>query len=253
MRMPILLLLLCLSVAARAEEATVAVAANFSAPAAALAESFARQPGGHRVRISSGSTGGLYTSIKQGAPYDLLLSADSARPQRLAEEGDAVAASRCTYALGQLVLWSTDADRIGDDPRAALQDPALRHLAIANPDVAPYGAAAREVLQGFGLWEPLAAKRVQGMDISQTWQMVASGNAELGFVAASALSGETRGSRWNVPPGLHAPLAQDAVLLKRGADNAAAVAFLRYLGSAEARALIRAQGYALADSGACGG
>lgn len=238
---------------AHAGEATIAVAANFTAPVEKLAEAFAAQST-HRVKIASGATGGLYTSIKQGAPYDLLLSADQARPQRLIAEGDAVPGSLCTYAVGRLALWSSDADRIpSKDPTSALRNPALRHVAIANPDVAPYGAAAREVLQTLGLWDTLAGKRVQGMDIGQTFAMVSTGNAELGFVAASALAdGSAGGSRWDVPAELHAPLAQDVVLLKRAAANEAALAFHAFLGSSDARALIEHYGYARAASGACG-
>ncbi len=239
---------------AHADDVRVAVAANFTAPLETLAEVFAAQTP-HRLKISSGASGGLYTAIKQGAPYDLLLSADQVRPQRLVAEGDAEPASLCTYAVGRLTLWSADAGRIPEkDPASALRQPGLRYVALANPDVAPYGAAAREVLQKLGLWEALAGKRVQGMDIGQAFQMVATGNAELGFVAASALvDGKRGGSRWDVPPDRYAPLAQDAVLLKRAQDKAAARSFLEFLGGAAARALIERHGYARAVSGACGG
>lgn len=244
--------LLLVSAGAAAAEATVAVAANFSAALQQLATDFAARTE-HRLRIASGATGGLYTAIRQGAPYDLLLAADSERPQRLVAEGEALADSRCTYAVGRLVLWSAERGRIGPDPVMALANPALRHLAIANPDVAPYGAAAREVLQHFGLWQALSPRLVQGMDIGQTYQMVATGNAELGLVAESALVDDTRrGSRWDVPPAFHAPLNQDAVLLRRGANNPAALAFLHYLGGSSARQRIEALGYARAATGACG-
>lgn len=248
-----LLLALLVAGRAQADEAIVAVAANFAAPIEKLAEAFAAQSP-HRIKVSSGSTGGLYTLIVQGAPFDLLLSADQARPERLVNEQRAIADSRCTYAVGQLVLWSSDPARIGDDPEATLRNPGWRHLAIANPDVAPYGAAAREVLQGMKLWDTLAPKLVQGVDIGQAYHMVSSGNAELGFVAASSLTAarQTGGSRWNVPADLHAPLSQDAVLLNRGKDNAAARDFLAFLGSEAGRSLIRDYGYGIADSNACG-
>ncbi len=238
----------------QAGEATIAVAANFAAPVERLAEAFAAQ-GPHRVRVSGGSSGGLYMLITQGAPFDLFLSADQARPARLVGEQHALADTRCTYAIGRLVLWSADATRIGANPVAALTDVRLRHLAIASPDVAPYGAAAREVLRGLGLWEALTPRLVQGVDIGQAYHMAASGNAELAFVAKSSLAAakQAGGSRWEVPAELHAPLAQDVVLLEHGRDNAAARAFLAFLGSETGRALIRAYGYDMAVSGGCRG
>ncbi|MDT0498090.1 molybdate ABC transporter substrate-binding protein [Algiphilus sp. W345] len=239
--------------AAQAADATIAVAANFAAPVEQLVEAFEQQTG-HSLRVSSGSTGSLYTLITQGAPFDLLIAADQARPQRLIDEELAVRETRCTYAVGRLVLWSRDADRIGDDPKPALTDSALRHLAIANPDTAPYGAAAREVLTRLGVWTQLQSRLVRGMDIGQTYHMVATANAELGFVAASSLAAagdEAGGSRWTVPDDLHTPLAQDAVLLKRGRDNAAAIGFLRYLGSENAQRSIRRFGYEIAADAAC--
>lgn len=245
-------LLLLISASTSASEATVAVAANFTAPLQQLIADFSAHST-HRLRVASGSTGGLYTAIRQGAPYDLLLAADSLRPQRLVEEGVAVAGSRCTYAVGRLILWSADPSAIAADPVMALAHPALRHLAIANPDTAPYGVAAREVLEGLGLWQALAPRLVRGMDIGQTYQMVATGNAEIGFVAASSLpTPDPTGSRWEVPPQLYSPLTQDAVLLQRAQDNPAALAFLRYLGSAPALQRIAALGYAPANRRACG-
>ena len=240
--------------AAQAADATIAVAANFAAPVEQLVEAFEQQTG-HSLRVSSGSTGSLYTLITEGAPFDLLIAADQARPQRLVDEELAMRGTRCTYAVGRLVLWSRDADRIGDDPKPALTDSALRHLAIANPDTAPYGAAAREVLTRLGVWTQLQSRLVRGMDIGQTYHMVATANAELGFVAASSLAAagdEAGGSRWNVPDALHTPLAQDAVLLERGRNNAAAIGFMRYLGSEDARGTIRRYGYEIAADAACG-
>lgn len=240
--------------AAPAEDATIAVAANFTTPVEQLVAGFEQQSG-HSLRVSSGSTGSLYTLITQGAPFDLLIAADQARPKRLIDEDLAVRGTRCTYAVGRLVLWSRDADRIGADPEPALRDRTLRHLAIANPDTAPYGAAAREVLENLGVWSQLQSRLVRGMDIGQTYHMVATANAELGFVAASSLAAagdEAGGSRWNVPDALHMPLAQDAVLLERGRNNAAASGFLRYLGSEDARGTIRRYGYEIAADAACG-
>lgn len=240
--------------AAQAEDATIAVAANFAAPLEQLVAAF-EQHSGHSLRVSSGSTGSLYTLITQGAPFDLLIAADQARPKRLVDEELAVRGTRCSYAVGRLVLWSRDEDRIGDDPMAALSDRKLRHLAIAHPDTAPYGAAAREVLEHLGVWSQLQSRLVRGMDIGQTYHMVATANAELGFVAASSLAAageQAGGSRWQVPDDLHTPLAQDAVLLRRGRDNAAAIGFLRYLGSEDARATIDRYGYEIAADAACG-
>lgn len=244
------------AVPARATEPLrLAVAANFAPALKPLVEAFESETG-HRVSVVYGSTGKLYAQIVNGAPFDLLLAADQARPLRLVEEGRALAETRCTYAVGQLVLWSRDAGRIGSNPREALEDPGLRHLAIANPDIAPYGAAARELLEGWGLWEALAPKRVQGEDIGQVFQMVATGNAELGLVAASQLKAwpaDQAGSQWVVPAGLHAPIAQDLVRLARAAESPAARAFERFMGSRSARADIQALGYRLAEAGACGG
>lgn len=247
----LLLALLCGTV--WAGQATVAVAANFLAPAEQLAARF-EADSGHRLRLASGSTGSLYTLVSQGAPFDLLLAADQARPLRLGAAGLAVAETRCTYALGRLLLWSAEAARIGEDPQAALRDPALRHLAIANPATAPYGAAAQQVLRQLGLWDALQERLVRGMDVGQTYHMVVTGNAELGFIAASSLAAAPSpgGSRWRVPASLHAPLAQDAVLLRRGAGNAAAEGFLRFLGSDAAWPTIARYGYARPASAACG-
>ncbi len=229
---------------ALAGEAQVAVAANFAVPLRQLAEDFARHSG-HTLRVSSGATGKLYAQIVNGAPFEVFLSADSATPERLEKEGQVVAGSRYTYAVGRLVLWSAQAGVV-DAEGQVLEGGAFRHLALANPKTAPYGAAAVEVLKARGLYERLQAKYVQGENIAQTHHFVASGNADLGFVALSQVwqDGQlTGGSAWPVPADLHAPIRQDAALLKRGEQNAAARAFLDYLKSDAARRVISAYGY----------
>ncbi len=229
----------------------MAVAANFLHPSEALQTLFATHTG-HRLRISSGSTGQLYAQIVNGAPYDVFLAADQRRPRLLEERGLAVHGSRFTYAMGALTLWSPDAARIDEAGPRVLRRSDFRHLAIANPELAPYGLAARQALQTLGLWDALGSKLVRGENIAQTFQFVVTGNAELGFVALSqVLSPRNRapGSRWNVPGTLHEPIRQDAVLLARGRDNPAASAFLGFLRSAKAAALIRSFGYDLVGTG----
>jgi len=225
--------------------ALVAVAANFAKPVETLSERFEAATG-HRLTVAQGSTGKLYAQIVRGAPYDILLAADSARPARLEAEGLAVRGSRFTYAVGRLVLWSPDPARIGPDGPAVLAAGDFAHLAIANPDLAPYGAAARQVLRRLGLADRLAGRIVMGQNIGQTFAMVATRNAELGLVAKSQIMQrrETdRGSVWEVPETLHDPIRQDGVLLRHGADNPAAAAFLAYLRSDGARAAIARLGY----------
>lgn len=229
-----------------AAEATVAVAANFAAPAAQLVQAFATRSG-HQLRLSSASTGKLYAQISHGAPFDLLLAADQQTPQRLIDDGLAVADSRFTYALGTLVLWSADAALIANgDGEQILKQGNFRHLAIANPELAPYGRAAEQTLQTLGLSGALRSKLVMGESIAQTHQFVASGNAELGLLAYSQVVTEGRlssGSWWLVPSSLYQPLAQDAVILQRGAGNPAVSAFITYLKSAEALTLMANYGY----------
>lgn len=229
---------------AAAEEAQLAVAANFATTAKALAGEFTRASG-HRLTLSSGSTGKFYAQIKNGAPFDVFLSADEDTPSRLEKEGLAVAGSRFTYAVGKLVLWSPQAGLV-DDKGEVLQGTMFKRLAIANPRLAPYGAAAQQALEKLGLWTAMQSKLVQGENIAQAFQFVASGNAELGFVALSQLRESDKakaGSHWVVPATLHAPLRQDAVLLARAERNAAARKFLEYLRSAPARELVRSYGY----------
>jgi molybdate transport system substrate-binding protein len=228
----------------RAAEVSVAVAANFTAPMQALAMEFAKATG-YQARLSFGSTGKFYAQIKNGAPFQILLAADDETPARLEQEGDAVAGSRFTYAVGTLVLWSREAkfvDAAGD----VLRNGRFKKLALANPRVAPYGRAAVETLTRLGLLEAVQEKFVQGENIAQAYQFVASGNAELGFVALSQVMVDgqlSSGSLWTVPASLHAPIRQDAVLLTNGKDNPAATALIRYLASDTARALIRSYGY----------
>ncbi len=225
-----------------ADDALVAAAANFAEPLTRLERAFeASHP--HRLRVAVGSTGKLYAQVLHGAPFDILLAADQERPMLLERAGLAVPGSRRTYAVGRLTLWSTNPKRIQGDVAELLEAGAFRRLAMANPALAPYGAAAREVLQGFGLYASLREKIVTAENIGQTYAMVATGNAEIGFVAASGIRETHEGSRWEVPPDLHAPIRQDAVLLAHGADNPAARRFLQFLQGERARAIISGFGY----------
>ena len=241
--------LLCLTTprSALPADALIAVASNFLETAQQLADEFERQTENDLI-ITSGSTGKLYAQITQGAPFDVLLAADQERPRRLEETGAAVKGTRFTYARGRLALWSSDDARAIRDS-TALEPGRFSTLALANPDLAPYGAAARQALDRLGVWENVAGKIVFGENIAQTFAFVATQNAELGFVALSqVLSQRNRngGSRWDIPISLYDPISQDAVLLRHGGDNAAAIAFLDYLQSAPAKKAIRAAGY-LAD------
>ncbi|NMF89159.1 molybdate ABC transporter substrate-binding protein [Aromatoleum petrolei] len=230
--------------AAQAAEVSVAVAANFTAPMQKIAAVFERDTG-HKARLAFGATGKFYAQIRNGAPFELFLSADDTTPAKLEEDGSAVAGSRFTYAIGKLVLWSAQAGVV-DDQGEVLKRGAFAHLAVANPKTAPYGAAALEVLRKLGVAEALAPKLVTGENIAQTHQFVATGNAELGFVALSQVWAEGRlsgGSAWLVPAELHAPLRQDAVILAKGRDNPAARALVEYLRGAKAAAIIKSYGY----------
>ncbi len=229
---------------ARADVVQVAVAANFTAPARALAEVFARTTG-HEAKLSFGATGAFYTQIKNGAPFDVLLAADDERPARLEKEGDTVAGSRFTYATGQLVLWSAKPGFV-DDQGAVLKGGHFGKIAIANPKNAPYGAAAVEAMEKLGLAATLQPKLVTGESIGQTFNFIATGNAELGFVAlAQVLEGGKlkSGSMWVVPAQYHAPIIQDAVILNRAASNPAAKAWMELLKTPQSKALIRSYGY----------
>ncbi len=223
----------------------VATASNFSQPLRLLAQAFEKESE-HKVRISTASTGKLYAQIKHGAPYHLFLSADQKRPEKLEQEGLAVPGSRFTYAMGQLVLWAPRQQFQGE-AKALISQADLRRFSIANPKIAPYGVAARQTLKAMGLWEQLQGRLVRGENIAQTFQFVASRAAEMGFIAHSQLSEEVKstGYHWMVPQALHDPIRQDAVLLKRGAENPAAKTFHAFLQSERARALISALGYGL--------
>lgn len=244
-----LLTLFCLlggALAAHAETASVAVAANFIAPMKVLAGEFEKDTG-HKLIPSYGATGKFYAQIVNGAPFDVFLAADDETPARLEKEGHVVPGSRFTYAIGRLVLWSAKPDYV-DAQGAILKTGDFAHLALAAPKLAPYGVAAMEVLGRLGLTGLLQARLVQGENIAQTHQYVTTGNAELGFVALSQVYADGRlksGSGWIVPAGMYAPLRQDAMLLPRGKANPAAEALLKYLKSDKARALIRRYGYEL--------
>nr|WP_298688710.1 molybdate ABC transporter substrate-binding protein [uncultured Dongia sp.] len=230
---------------ARAEGVLVAVAANFADAAQDLAALYEKSSG-IQVAVTTGSTGKLYAQIKEGAPFQILLSADAKTPAKLEDEQAAVKGSRFTYAIGKLALWSADAKRVGADGRTALQADDFQHLAIANPGLAPYGVAARETLQSLKLWDKLSPKIVMGENIGQAHSMVATGNAELGFVALSAVLNPKKpseGSHWVVPQDMFKPIRQDAILLNAGSGNAAATAFLDFLKSPEAHAVIETYGY----------
>jgi molybdate transport system substrate-binding protein len=242
MRALLLLVLSLWPLAARADTALIAVAANFAKTAERLAQGFSAAASGHEIEISTGATGTLAAQIRNGAPFTLFLSADEKRPMELEAEGLAVPGSRFTYALGKLVLWGPDPRWVVLDPAASLADPELKRLAIANPELAPYGRAAQEALTALGLWDSVQPKLVRGEDIAQTYQFVASRNAELGFVALSQVMDQS-GSRWEVPQDLYTPIRQQAVLLQPGKGNAAATVFLDYLRSEPAREIIRAAGY----------
>ncbi len=237
---------LALAGGAVAGEAQVAVAANFAAPAKRIAEAFARATG-HQATLVTGSTGKFHAQIVNGAPFDVLLSADDETPAKLEQAGHAQAGTRFTYAVGRLVLWSANPGVV-DGEGAVLKRGDFRHLAIANPKLAPYGQAAIETLAALGLTDSLRPRFVLGENIAQTHQFAASGNAELGFVALAQVAKNGRiadGSGWIVPAHLHRPIRQDAVLLARGRDNAAAKAFLGWLQGDDAKATIRSFGYDL--------
>lgn len=226
----------------QAGQAHIAVAANFAAPMKQLATQF-EQATGHTLTLSSGATGKFYAQIRNGAPFDVLLAADDETPARLMREGEAVQTQ--IYAIGRLALWSERAGFI-DGSDAVLRQNRFQRLAIANPRLAPYGMAAMDVLTKLKLAGSVQDKLITGENIAQTYQFVASGNAELGFVALSQVMQDGKlagGSVWVVPSTLHSPIRQDAALLKRGETNAAARALLDYLKTPAAQATIRSFGY----------
>jgi molybdate transport system substrate-binding protein len=249
-------LLLCLIgvlivfvVPGQAEEVRVAVASNFLSTMKILASNFERNTS-HQIIVISGSSGKLYAQIHHGAPFDVFFSADQHRPALLEQEGVAIKGSRFPYAVGRLTLWSPETQMIGKDARTTLAQAAFSHLAIANPKTAPYGRAAKQTLKTLGVWNQTRDRLVQGENIAQTFQFVSSRNAELGFVALTqvlSLTSSNQGSRWDVPPTLHDPLIQEAVLLTRGERTASAKAFLEYVQTPPALTMIQQQGYGLPD------
>lgn len=228
--------------AAQAETTQVAVAANFTDAAKAIAEAFKAETG-HEAVMSFGSTGQLYTQISQAAPFDVLLSADDIRPTKAVEDKLGVPGTVFTYAIGQLALWSAQPGRVNG--AETFQDADLTRIAIANPKTAPYGAAAVQAMQKLGVYDTLLPKIVQGDSITQTLQFIATGNAEIGFVAYSQVIGNAEGSLWLVEPSLYDPLRQDAVLLTHGAESPAAKAYLEFLKGPKAKEIIESFGYTL--------
>lgn len=230
--------------AAHADEVSVAVAANFTAPMNAIAAEFEKDTG-HKAQLSFGSTGKFYAQIKNGAPFQMLLSADDETPAKLETEGLGVQGTRFTYAIGTLVLWSAQPGLV-DNKGEVLRKGGFNKLALASPKLAPYGKAAVEVLTGMGLLDSITPKFVQGENIAQTYQFVMTGNAELGFVALSQVMKDskiTSGSAWIVPTKLHTPIRQDAIILSTGKGNAAADALVKYLRTDKAKTIIRSYGY----------
>lgn len=239
----LIVLALLAAAPAQAAEVSVAVAANFTDAARDIAPLFEKATD-HSAVISFGSTGKLYAQIENGAPFEVFLAADSKRPEKAEASGLAVSGSRITYATGKLVLWSTK-PAAWTDAGSYLRQGAFARMAIANPKTAPYGLAAEQVMTYLGVWDGLQARIAQGDSIAQTFQFIATGNAEAGFVAASqvqAWKGD-RGSVWDIPQAYYEPIEQQAVLLNKGDNNPAARAFLEFLQSDAARAVITAYGY----------
>lgn len=233
-----------LSLPVSAGEVRVAVASNFAAPMERIVTLFEKESG-HAVKVSLGSTGKLYSQIKGGAPFDVLLAADETTPKRLVQEGQAVGGSRFVYALGKLVLWSAQPDFV-DAKGVVLNRGGFGKLAIANPRLAPYGVAAKEALEKLTMWNAMQGKLLRGEDIAQIYQFVATENAELGFVALSQIMRDGKvsaGSWWLVPSEMYKPIRQGAVMLSGAKDQAAAQAFLAFLKSAKAVAVMRGFGY----------
>ncbi|HPB91883.1 MAG TPA: molybdate ABC transporter substrate-binding protein [Rugosibacter sp.] len=232
---------------AQADAVSVAVAANFSGPMKRINAEF-EKTSGHKVALSFGSTGKFYAQVKAGAPFEVLLAADDETPGKMAQEGLAVKGSRFTYAIGKLVLWSAK-EAIVDGNGDILKRGRFEHLAVANPKLAPYGAAGVQTLQALGVYDAIAPKLVQGENIAQTYQFIATGNALLGFIALSQVIGgdgkAKSGSAWIVPEKYYTPIRQDAVLLAKGKDNTAAVELLKFLKTSDAARIIQSYGYGL--------
>lgn len=228
----------------KAEQITVAAASNFSGAMDEIVTRFEEQSG-HRVKVSYGSSGKLFAQVQHGAPFQAFFSADQAKPMALEKAGLVVPGSRFTYALGGLVLWSSQPELV-DEEVHVLKQGNFNKLALANPKLAPYGAAAVEVLQVMDLFEVTSAKWVRGENISQTFQFVATGNADLGFVALSQVMQQgliNEGSYWIVPAQLYSPIRQDAVLLNRGKNSAGARALLGFVKGEIGKGIIENYGY----------
>lgn len=226
-----------------AETLTIAVASNFAKPIKEIAKRYEKQTQ-NTVRLSFGSSGKIYAQIKNGAPFDIFLSADQSKPEALEKEGYIIDGSRFTYATGRLVLWSGNPELV-DGKGNVLKINKYRKLAIANPKLAPYGRAASEVLSALKLSGTAQPKLIIGENISQTYQFVGTGNAEIGFIAYSQIfhKGNVKnGSVWIVPAALHSPIKQDAVILKRGKSKAAS-RFIDFLRESEAKTIIESYGY----------
>ena len=227
-----------------AESLTIAVASNFADTAKQLVEEF-EADSGHDVQLIPGSSGRFFAQILNGAPFDIFLSADREKPAALVEAGLAKSESRFTYAIGRLALWSRDQTLVSGDA-SVLQTDKFKKLALASPRLAPYGKAAREVLNKYGLYDELSARLVQGENIAQAYQFVFTGNAELGFVALSqVMKGEAldSGSAWIVPGDLHLPIRQDGVILTNGVSVNASEAFMNFIKTPASRAIIASYGY----------
>jgi len=241
-----LAVILAMSVQVHAAEVSVAVAANFTAPMQKIAQAF-EQETGHKTVLSFGSTGSFYAQIHHGAPFQILLAADDQTPIKIENEGLGISGTRFTYAIGKLVLWSKQPGLV-DDKGEVLRRGKFERIAIANPKLAPYGAAAMQALSKLDLLKEIVPKIVQGENIAQTYHVVITENAQLGFVALSQVIAEgkiAQGSGWIVPSKLHAPIAQDAIVLSKGRGSPAAAAFMNFLRSERAKMIIRAYGYDL--------
>lgn len=234
--------LLGVSSVAAAASVNVAVAANFTDAAKEIAAAFAETTK-HEAVLSFGATGQFYTQITQAAPFEVFLAADDQRPTQAVKEGYGVENTVFTYAIGQLVLYSTHKNTVTGPE--TLKENSFNKIAIANPETAPYGVAAIQAMTALNVYDTLKPKIVQGQNIGQTYQFIQTGNAELGFVALGQVSQTNAGSRWVVPQDLYKPIRQDAVLLKTGSDNPAAIAFIEFLKSDIAAKIIQKYGYAL--------
>jgi molybdate transport system substrate-binding protein len=248
-RLSVLCLLLAFSLNSQAATVLVAVASNFTKPMTDITAAFNKATG-HEANLAFGSSGKFVAQIENDAPFEVFLSADEKNPKKLEESGKGIANTRFTYAIGKLILWSATAGLV-DDQGQILGKGGFKHLALADPKIAPYGLAAEEAMKNLGVLDKLQPLFVLGDNISQTLQFISTGNAELGFIALSQVIGKDgkigEGSGWIVPDNLHNPIKQDAILLKKGEANPAAPALLEFLKSPEALAIIKKYGYNLPE------